>query len=209
MFVSAKGAAARRQTMQNLARSWGDALHTAPTLPEFFVKVRGFALLAVLAAYPICALHAQAQAPLKVAIINAQKAVADTAEIKKAQASLETKYKPRTDTINKLQSDLQNIQQQLRAPNLAPDREAQLNADGTRTQRELQRMNEDLQSDFNNDRSQVLSKTGRQMQEIVRKIAEERGYDVVIDVSNTVYYKPALEITSDATAAYDKAYPVK
>jgi outer membrane protein len=209
MFVTAKGAAPRRQTMQDLARSWGDAVNTAPVLREFLMKVRGFALLAALAAYPICALHAQAQAPLKVAIINAQKAVADTAEIKKAQALLETKYKPRTDTINKLQSDLQNIQQQLRAPNLAPDREAQLNADGTRTQRELQRMNEDLQSDFNNDRAQVLSKTGRQMQEIVRKIAEERGYDVVIDVSNTVYYKPALEITSDATAAYDKAYPVK
>jgi outer membrane protein len=147
--------------------------------------------------------------PAKVAIINAQKAVADTAEIKKAQAMLESKYKPRTDTIAKLQSDLQNIQTQLRTPNLAPDKEAQLNADGTRTQRELQRLNEDLQSDFDHDRQDVLSKTGHQMQEVVRKIAEERAYDVVIDVTNTVYFKPALDITSDATAAYDKAYPAK
>lgn len=175
-----------------------------------FVKARSLALLAALAAYPVGALHAQAVAPpLKIAIINAQKAVADTAEIKKAQAMLEAKYKPRTDAISKLQSDLQNIQQQLRAPNLTPDKEAQLNADGTHTQRELQRMNEDLQSDFDHDRADVLSKTGHQMQEIVRKIAEDRGYDVIIDVSNTVYYKPALDITSDATAAYDKAYPAK
>jgi outer membrane protein len=47
------------------------------------------------------------------------------------------------------------------------------------------------------------------MQEIVKKMAEERGYDVVVDVSNTVYYKPGLEITKEATAAYDKAFPPK
>jgi Skp family chaperone for outer membrane proteins len=51
---------------------------------------------------------------LKVAIVNAQKAVADTQEIKKAQADLATKYKPRQEDIQKLQSDLQQIQSQLR-----------------------------------------------------------------------------------------------
>jgi hypothetical protein len=31
----------------------------------------------------------------------------------------------------------------------------------------------------------------------------------VIEVSNTWYFKPALDIGKDATAAYDKAYPLK
>ena len=47
------------------------------------------------------------------------------------------------------------------------------------------------------------------MTDIVKKIAEERGIDVVIDVTNTLYFKPALEITAVATAAYDQAYPLK
>ena len=47
------------------------------------------------------------------------------------------------------------------------------------------------------------------MQDVVKKMAQERGLDVVIDVSNTIYYKPALEITKEATVAYDKAYPAK
>ena len=38
---------------------------------------------------------------------------------------------------------------------------------------------------------------------------EEKGFDVVVDASNTVFFKPALEITADALAAYDKAYPAK
>ncbi len=43
----------------------------------------------------------------------------------------------------------------------------------------------------------------------MKKIAEQRGIDIVVDVTNTVYYRPALDITADATAAYDKAYPPK
>ena len=47
------------------------------------------------------------------------------------------------------------------------------------------------------------------MGEVVKKLAEEKGYDLVVDISNTIYFKPALEITTDALAAYNKAYPVK
>ena len=47
------------------------------------------------------------------------------------------------------------------------------------------------------------------MQEVVKKLAEEKGFDVVVDISNTVYFKPALEITTESIAAYDKTYPGK
>lgn len=169
-------------------------------------NVRGIVSAAVLLLG--CALVGQAQVtPAKVAIINAQKAVADTAEIKKAQLTLENKYRSRTTVVTNLQNQLQTIQQQLGAPNLPPDREAQLRADGTQKQKELQRLSEDLQSDVNNERQDILGKAGRQMTEVVKKIAEAKGFDVVIDISNTLYFKPALEITAEATAAYDKAYP--
>ena len=32
---------------------------------------------------------------------------------------------------------------------------------------------------------------------------------MVIDTTNTLYYKPALDITKEATDAYDMAYPAK
>jgi len=44
---------------------------------------------------------------------------------------------------------------------------------------------------------------------VVKKIAEEKGLDMVVDVSTTVYFKAAMEITTDAIAAYNKAYPAK
>ena len=49
------------------------------------------------------------------------------------------------------------------------------------------------------------------MAAIVKKMAEDKGLDLVVDVSNpiAIYYKPAMDLTAEATAAYDKAYPVK
>src|ERR1700758_301661 len=116
-----------------------------------FLKLRSATLLAAFAAFSTVA-AAQAQAPIqpaKVAIVDFQKAVADTQEIKQAQTALEAKYRPRTQQIQTLQNDLNSIQQQLNSPNLQPDREAQLRQTGTDKQKQLQRMTEDLQSDVN------------------------------------------------------------
>jgi outer membrane protein len=167
-------------------------------------KFRGAAL--VIMASALLAATAQAQA-LKVAIVNGQKAVADTQQIKKAQTDLAAKYRSRQQEIEQLQGELREIETQLRAPNLTLDKQAQLNADGQTKQKQLQRKSEDLQSDFNRDRSQVLGQAGEHMQEIIKKLAEQKGLDMVIDTGNTLYYKPAMEITAEATAAYDKAYP--
>ncbi len=166
-------------------------------------------MLAPIAALTVQFAEGQVITPAKVAIINAQKSVADTQEIKKAQAALEAKYRPRQQEIDNLQRDLQGIQQQLNTPNVSPDRAAQLRADGTRKQKQMQRMSEDLQADVNNERQDILGRAGRQMTEVVRKLAEARGIDIVIDITNTLYFKPTFDITADATAAYDKAYPAR
>ena len=152
-----------------------------------------------------------ASAQTKVAVINLQKAVLESDEIKKASAALEARYKPRQQEIEKLNSDIQSLQQQLQtnAGKLTPKAEAELNAQGARKQRDLQRKSEDLQADVDRERNEILGKSSQKMGDVVKKLAEEKGYDVVIDISNTIYFKPALEITGEAMAAYNKAYPAK
>ena len=109
----------------------------------------------------------------------------------------------------KIQQQLQAIQQQLQAGSgkLTPQAEADLTSQGQRKQRDFQRMSDDLQADVNAERNDILGKSTQKMAEVVKKLAEEKGYDVVVDVSNTVYFKPALEITAEALAAFNKAYP--
>ena len=163
----------------------------------------------LLAAAAWCAGGGLASAQTKVAVINLQKAVLESAEIQKASAELTAKYKPRADQIDQLQKDLANISQQLQSGKVTAQAESDLNAQGQRKQRDLQRLQEDLQADVDRERNEILSKSTQKMSEVVKKIAEEKGLDMVVDVSTTVYFKPAMEITADAIAAYNKAYPAK
>ena len=55
----------------------------------------------------------------------------------------------------------------------------------------------------------ILSKSSEKMQGVIKKLAEEKGLDMVVDASTTLYFKDAMDITKDAIAAYDKAYPAK
>ena len=70
-------------------------------------------------------------------------------------------------------------------------------------------MQDDLQADATAYRNDILAKSSEKMTEIVKKLAEDKGYDLVVDTSTTLYFKPAMDLTAEATAAYDKAYPVK
>ena len=145
----------------------------------------------------------------KIAVINSQKAVLDTAEIKKAQVDLETKFKPRQDKIVQLQKDLQTIESQLNGGKLNAMGEQELRAEGTKKQRDLQRLQQDLQDDVNLERNDILQRSGTRMQEVVKKLAEAKGLDIVMDTTNTVFYKPAFDLTAEAVTAYNLAYPVK
>ncbi|HUA20257.1 MAG TPA: OmpH family outer membrane protein [Bryobacteraceae bacterium] len=148
------------------------------------------------------------QAQIKVAVVNVQKALLDTADLKKAQAEMEAKYKPRQDKIVQLQKELQDIQNQLQSGRLNQLGTDQAQAEGQKKQRDLQRMQQDLQDDVTQERNDILQRAGTRMQDVVKKLAEEKGVDLVIDSTNTLYYKAAFDLTADATAAYNKAYPV-
>ena len=149
-------------------------------------------------------------AQTKVAVVNMQKAVFDTAEIQKADKEMQAKYKPKQDEINQMNSQIDDIAKQLQAGagKLSPQAEADLRAQGTRLQRDLQYKQQDLQDQVNEDRQTILAGTSQKMTEIIQKIAEAKGVDLVVDAQNTYYFKPVMEITAEVTAAYDKAYPV-
>jgi outer membrane protein len=148
-------------------------------------------------------------AQTKVGIVNLQRAISETAEIKKAIVDVTTKYRPRQEDLEKLQADIQNLQQQIASGKLAPAAEQQARAEGTFKERQLQRKDQDLRDDFDRERQDTINHAAQRMQQVIQKIADERGLDVVIDSANALYFKAGLELTDAAVAAYDKAYPVK
>lgn len=166
----------------------------------------------VLAALALASIQIAA-AQSKVAVVKLQEGLLATAELKKAQADLQAKYKPRQDALEKLSRELEAISAKLNnqaeIAKLSPAGVADLQAQGTRKQRDAKRIEEDLEADFNRDRQDILARAGQRMSDIVKKVAEEKGVDMVFDIGNAIYVKPALDITNDIVAAYDKAYPAK
>jgi outer membrane protein len=153
---------------------------------------------------------APAFAQTKVAVISLQQAVFETAEIKQANVEMTAKYKVRDDELESLKAQGIDAQKKIQAgqDTLTPEQEAALEAQVTRIQRDVQRKTEDLQADVQKDRDEILSKASERMTAIVRKMADERGCDVVVEASAALFFKPATDLTKDATAAYDLAYPV-
>jgi outer membrane protein len=152
-----------------------------------------------------------ASAQTKIGVVNFQKAILDTAEIKKASTDMENKFKPRKDALDKVQRELSDIQTQLQSSGgkLSAQGEAELQARGQRKQREAERLSQDLQDDVTNERNVVLQRAGLRMTEVVKKMLDDKGLDLIVESTNSVAFKPTLDLTGDATVAYDKAYPVK
>jgi outer membrane protein len=170
--------------------------------------LRGLSRLVVLSLPLLLAGAASAQ--VKIGIVDAQGALAATAEVKKAQADLEAKFKKRNADYQQLQKELQAIQAQLSlGDKLTPQAQNDLSVQSTRKQRELQRVGEDLQADVDRESNDILTKTSQKLRQVISKLAADKGLDVVLDVADTVFFKPALDITKEATAAYDLANPVK
>ena len=150
-----------------------------------------------------------AAAQTKVGVINLQKAVLESAEIKAASAAMEARFKPRVAAIEQLNREIAAISENLQknSGKLTPQAEATMNADGTRKQRDAQRLQEDLQADVERERNDILGKSTSKMQAVVKQVSEAKGLDIVVDVPYAVFFKPALDITTEVIAAYDKAYP--
>jgi outer membrane protein len=166
-----------------------------------------FRAICVCAAGLAATIVAPAQNASKIGVINLQRALVETAEIKKAQVDLEAKFRPRTAELEKLQKEMADIQNQLQSGRVTPQAEQELTARGQRRQREAQRIQEDLQGDVDRERQDILQRAGQRMTEVVRQIADARALDVVVDVTNAVFFRPAIDITNEAIAAYDKAHP--
>src|SRR5690242_13846704 len=79
-----------------------------------------------------------ASAQVKVGVINLQRAVFESAEIKKADAQMQATFRPRQDKIDALNKEIAALSQQLQAGNgkLTPQAESDLQSQGQRKQRD-------------------------------------------------------------------------
>jgi outer membrane protein len=171
----------------------------------------------------------RAQAPAaangKIGLLNIQAAILNTAEGKKALADLDKKFQPKRAELQKMQQDIQSLQDQIQRQETATSdaAQAQLNRQLEEKKKIFTRTQEDAQSDFSADRSDMISRISQKMGRVVQDFAEQNGYSVILDLVAPVfssqgqigdaqvpvyYAAKEVEITEEIVKRYDAANPV-
>jgi outer membrane protein len=151
---------------------------------------------------PLCLLlSAGAYAEVKIAVLNVQRAVAESAE---AQAEL-TKIQ---EHLNTSQSEIQRLNTEMieLQERLMRDADVMSDADARRLQRQLQDMQADiqfrvnrLQQDVNDRQQEVLEMMMPKIDAVLNDMIEEEGYDLILHRQNILYVSRAHDITQRVT----------
>ena len=157
---------------------------------------------------------APASAGQKIGILNVRQAVFSTAEGKQALAELQSQFAPRSNELDGLRKQIEDIQNRLTAGSrtLSDEEKLRLQKQGELATRQAQRKQQEFEEDAQAAQGDVLDRIARKMDDVLNRYARENNFTVIIDVSTqnvVVFAAPQTEVTQDIVKLYDQAYPVK
>lgn len=151
--------------------------------------------------------------PSKVGVIDMEGALSATQEGQKAFTELQTRFEPRRKQLEKQRSDISALQDQRnRGGNtMSPEAKESITRDIDQKTKVLNRDTEDAQADYQQEVDKILADLLQRMRVVIDKYARENGYSVILDVGGqqtpVVWITPAIDITNDVVALYDKNSP--
>ena len=111
----------------------------------------------------------------KVGVINIQAAIASTAEGKQAAAELQSQFAPRTNELQNLQKQIEDLRDRLQTgqSTLSDEEKARLSREGDQLTRTFQRKQQELQDDTNDAQQDVVNRIGRKLVDVLNKYAKD------------------------------------
>lgn len=151
--------------------------------------------------------------PTKIAIINVQQAIMSTGDGRKAATEMQAKFTPRQDTLKKQQSDIQNLQDQMKkgTATMSDEAKSRLAREIDSKTKSLQRDADELNADIETENGRLMQELGGKMQAVWEQYLQQNGYAVLIDVSSqqtpVLWAAAAVDITPEIVKLYDQAHP--
>ena len=129
-----------------------------------------------------------------IAVVSADRVMAESAEGKVVLAELERKFAPRQKELQARAAEVDKLQ-----------------AEFQQKQKSLERLNEDVTSEFNSAREESVGRLAKRVGEVVQKYGAEKQYFLILDAgaAGALYIGAGADITNEILAAYNQAYPVK
>ncbi|MCL5745449.1 MAG: OmpH family outer membrane protein, partial [Acidobacteria bacterium] len=159
--------------------------------------------------------HAQAGSPAanKVGIIHIQNAIISTKDGQKAAGDLQSRFAPKKAQIDKAQTEIAQLQDQLKKGSATLSDEARQNLmrDIDQKTKSLNRSTEDAQAELDQEQGKIMQELGQRMMAVIDKYAKDNGYSLILDVSSpqtpVLYAANGIDITKEIIDLYDKNSP--
>ncbi|MFP6559274.1 OmpH family outer membrane protein [Paraburkholderia sp. B3] len=160
-----------------------------------------------LAVFAFGAGAAQAQ-EARIAAVNSDRILRESAPAKAAQTKLEAEFAKRD-------KDLQDMAQRLKAmsdaldkngPTMSPNDRAQKQRDLSQLDSDFQRKQREFREDLNQRRNEELAAVLDKANKVIKQIAEQQHYDLI--VQEAVYVSPRIDITDQVLKALASATPL-
>ncbi len=150
--------------------------------------------------------------PVKVGIINIQRAIVESTEGKKAADDLTKRFTPKRTELDRKQKEVQDLQKKLEdgKNTLSDDMRANLIRDIERKTKDFNRDNDDATTDFQQAEQQLINTIGTKVMKVVDEYARKNTYDVILDVSSQqspiLWATNRIDITDEIIGAYNMVF---
>ena len=149
-------------------------------------------------------LPAQAE-EFKAGFIHTDRVFREASTAKAAQAKLEQEFSRRDKELNDLGNTLKTATEKFErdAPTLSESQRATRQRQLVDQDREFQRKRREFQEDLNARKNEELSQMGDRVNKIVKQLAEQEKYDIIVD--QAVYINPKHDVTDKVIKALNAA----
>jgi len=135
-------------------------------------------------ASPTTSAAAPATGATRVAIIDIRRVIAATNEGRREYENLVKRFEPKQKEVQGLQAEIDQLQNELKsAQNLSETDRANKVRTLEQKGKNLQRIQEDAQKDFQDQQQEIIGKVGNKLMEVLDKYAKDNGYSVVLDAN--------------------------
>lgn len=153
-----------------------------------------------------------AAAEPKVGYVDMARAFRDLEDSKAAQANLKKNFEGKQKKLDQMQTNLKKKKDDFekRAAMMKDEVKRQKQGELQKEFMELQQTYMQLQQELAKEEGELIKKISTKMRRIVERVGDREGFDMILDVGDTVlYYKKHRDITDQVIREYNREYAKK
>ncbi len=145
---------------------------------------------------------------MKIAFVDVQQAIQSVKAGKEAKKQVEKEVAKRKKVLDKMREDIDKLEADFKKQELvlSEDSKQKKRADYTQKIQELQAQVAKNQQEMQQEEQKLLDPLLKKMSDVLKKLAKEKGYDMVVMKGALLYAEDQHDLTDVLIKTFDKEY---